>query len=61
MATEYDREVRALSLLHPGWGEMPADQRQALHHTFMWTLSAAEKVGLVKFVDHKMEAGDDGT
>lgn len=47
MTEQYAIDIEALKLLDPNWDDLPANEQQALHHTFMFVIEAAVEVGLV--------------
>lgn len=49
MNEAYKKDLVALRLLHPDWDSKSEADRQAIHHTFMWTIDAAVKGGIVDF------------
>ncbi len=51
MNESYKRDVEALRLLHRDWDEKTKGDQQAIHHTFMYTISAAVEAGVVAFPD----------
>jgi len=46
---EYEKEIAALRLLNRDWDAQSEEDRRGKHYTFMWTIDAAVKVGLVQF------------
>lgn len=55
MHKQYAREIEALKLLHPNWRDLSASDQQAFHHTFMFTIEAAVKAGVVKWPSDERE------
>jgi len=53
---EYEKEIAALRLLNRDWDAQSEDDRRGKHHTFMWTIDAAVKVGLVQFPTESKES-----
>ena len=49
MNAECQKEIAALKLLNRDWDAKSEDDRRGMHDTFMWTIDAAVKVGLVQF------------